>query len=110
MSKREYVGSIYTDVACIVVGDPCKMLQSRNGNPRTYEELGDARISQFRDRERDPRQPVALGSDLIALPTVENCDGWINVYVERDKSGWPMRMVIDLASKTRPGLTLSETE
>jgi hypothetical protein len=107
MSKREYVGSIYTNVACIVVGDPCKMLASRDTIPHTYEELG---AVKFSDHERDPRQPVALGSDLIALPTVENCDGWINVYVERDKSGWPMRMVIDLASKTRPGLTLSETE
>jgi hypothetical protein len=107
MSKREYVGSIYTDVACIVVGDPCKMLQSRNGNPRTYEELGDAKFS---DRERDPRQPVALGSDLISLPTIENCDGWIDVYVERNEDGWPTRLIVNLASKTRPGLAPAPKE
>jgi hypothetical protein len=107
MSKREYIGSIYTNVASIVVGDPCKMLPSKHGNPRTYEELGDAK---FFDRSRDPRQPVALGDDLIALPTVENCDGWCDVYVERDDTGWPTQLIIELNAKTEPASVKKEGE
>jgi hypothetical protein len=99
MSKRECIGSIFTDVASIVIGDPCKMLPDKRGNRHTYEELAEAK---FGDRERDPKQPVALGNDLIALPTVENCDGWCDVYVERDMDGWPLRVIIDLSAKAQP--------
>lgn len=99
MPKREYIGSIFTDVASVVVGDPCKMFPSQHGTSHTYEELVEAKFS---DRERDPKLPIRLGNDAISLPTVENCDGWCNVYVERNKDGWPLRLVVDLNAKTKP--------
>lgn len=100
MSKREYIGSIYTDVAAIVVGDPCKVMPCEDGNRHTYEELMSAKFSRRGDR--DPQQPIVLGCDAISLPTVENCDGWCYVWIERDKDGWPIKLIVDLNAKVKP--------
>src|SRR3954454_880771 len=99
MPKRELIGSIFTDVAAVVVGDPCKLVHDTRDRkpPYTY--------GQYCERwaEANPRVvpeyvpgeglkwpdvgPHKWHTDLgesrgVAVATLENCDGWCDVYVE----------------------------
>lgn len=38
----------------------------------------------------------------FAVRTLENCDGWAAVYLERDKDGRPRRLIVDLNTKVEP--------
>jgi hypothetical protein len=115
--QREKIGAIWTDVAAIVVGDPCKMIpDERDRAPRiTYgqfvEQMSGPRTfpgDPGWEDARDPRDPVFLkGSDgnpcdAVALPTVENCDGWVHLYIERDEKGWPRRLIAELNARSEP--------
>jgi hypothetical protein len=95
---REYLGSIFTDVASIIVGDPCKILMDKRSPPKlTYD--------QFIERLVDSQQlgiagsAVKFGNDAITINTLYSCDGWIAVYAERNKAGEITKLVIDLNAK-----------
>jgi hypothetical protein len=101
MPKRERIGAIFTDVAAIMVGDPCKVIPDAGEEPRlTYDDL----IAKWEARPRHDT-PVAIGKegqDAIVINTVGNCDGWCWVYVERDKQGSPIRLIVDLSAQGPP--------
>src|SRR5262245_56008548 len=93
--KREKIGSLFTVVAAVVVGDPCKLIADGR-DPRPPIEYGEYVRQKSGPRllpgepgwedARDPRDPVLLrgrggeGLDVFAIPTVENCDGWVHVH------------------------------
>lgn len=128
MSKREYIGCIFTDVAAVIVGDPCKLIPDEGESPKLpYLQFAEALYPLSRDSrdwldgwqpgqpipDRPPAPPspqyVEFGPhDAIAIKTVDNCDGWLKVYIERDKQGQPMRLIVDLSAGPEPGQPASE--
>ena len=96
--KREFIGSFFTDVAGVLVGDPCKLLKdSRDRSaPFTYDEAMEA----WPPMDAPPAQHVNLGDDRgLAVRTVENCDGWCHVFMERNTKGQAVRLIVDLNTK-----------
>src|SRR6478752_2841058 len=96
-AKREYIGSIWTDVAALILGDPCRIIRD-DRRPDGTIEYGDY-VAMKCDRNRDPQDPLKIEKHSIVVPTVEGCDGWCKVYVERGKDGWPLRLIVDLDAK-----------
>lgn len=97
--RRETRG-IFTDVASIIVGDPCKIMGRED-----WHKLVDQRWQSHLDPDSDPRSPLSLPDHGgIIVPTVENCDGWTRADIYYNKDGWPTRIVVNLSSKVeKPG-------
>jgi hypothetical protein len=89
--RQSYLGSIFTDVAAIIVGDPCKVLEDKRypGQSIRYQDFVNKEINS---------------KNAIVVYTLEGCDGWCNVFVEKDKDGNAIRLIIDLSPKVRPGI------
>lgn len=106
--KREPIGSIFTDVASILVGDPCKVLRQDTVGSITYDQFIEKRHPSVPGTPvwdlPVPTQHVTFGDDAIAISTVGPSDGWCNVYVERDKDGVAVRLIVDLNAKVEPCL------
>ncbi len=95
MSREVQRHALWTDVASIVVGDPCRLMPEA-----AWHEVIKQRCTRV-DRNRDPQSPLLLPDYGILVPTVENCDGWCHVKIEHDKDGWPKRLTIDLSAKSK---------
>jgi hypothetical protein len=87
--NSEFIGSIFTDVAMLIVGDPCKILSEHQ-----YENYLDQHIGGLRcEIWRTP----TLG-DSVTVNT-GGCDGWCPVFLERARDGKPLRLVIGLVPR-----------
>lgn len=97
--KRETHG-IFTDVASIIVGDPCKIM-SRDD----WLKLIERRWQHSQNSIGYSQEPFPLPDHGgILVPTIANCDGWCKTDVYRNKDGWPTRIVINLNSLVKePG-------
>lgn len=85
---RKYIGSIFTDVASLIIGDPCKLLyDSRMQTNLSYQDFLHRSI-----RERD-----------AIIVSTNNCDGWYNVYAEYDENGDMTEVTVDLNPRVKPG-------
>lgn len=91
MTKREFLGAIWTDVAAILVGDPCRLLSDDR-----YEAL----IEQWETQRGDRIHKVeSLGG---AISVVTGADGWCPVWVDRDAEGRPFQLTIGLSPRVDP--------
>jgi hypothetical protein len=88
--------SIFTDVASIIVADPCRVM-SREDWRKNIEE----RWHAHENGTLGHGQPFVMPDYGIIVPTVQNCDGWCNVRVERGKDGWPRRLIVNLSAGMR---------
>lgn len=137
-SKPEYVGSIFTDVASVIIGDPCKLLiderekKEDSNHPLTYMDYVEKTTCPFpsfplkganktllealakEGLNADPeavtvydRDKTVFGKDAIAFRTLGSPlagDGWVNVFVERNRKGDVIKVIIDLNAKCNPGV------
>lgn len=129
---REKLGAIWIDTAAVIVGEPCFLVRGPDGPARrptwgqfvaSWEEQGEdvpddaARganalaalrglgVEPLPEMRKSPTDVVRLGRDgagAIAVRTLENCDGWARVYLDRDREGRPRRLIIDLNTTTEP--------
>ncbi len=92
---------IFTDVASIVVGDPCKLMPKDDWIRFVCETLDLGPGSQ-----RDPLTPIILPNQSIIVPTIQNCDGWVETRIEYGKNGWPRRLIVNLTPLCKnPGIS-----
>lgn len=96
-AARTKLGSVFTDTATLLVGDPCKILE------------GDACLlgwDGYVDACGDYTKKVVEIPDPIgragALSVQVGSDGWYPVYLETDKEGKPARLVIELGGQVEP--------
>lgn len=80
MSEPKCVGTISTDVAAIMIGDPAKMLADRGSVPMEYDEFVDANSD-------DP--VFAVGSAFVAKT---GSDGFFKVFHDIENN----RLIIEL--------------
>lgn len=94
----EYVGSVFTDVAALLIADPCKTLADDGKNPPTYEDLLDKwnasapPLPSLDDMLQGVRQPIIPTSPIVKLlddvAVIRfGTDGYCHIYVERDENG-----------------------
>lgn len=88
---RKYIDSIFTDVASLIIGDPCKLLYDKR------KSLFDLKYTYYNFLNRS-----ILEEDAIIVNT-NCCDGWCNVYAEYDENGDMTEVTIDLNPRVKPG-------
>ena len=82
---KKLIGSIFTDVASLIIGDPCKLIGE--GCDIIYQDFLDRTIPE---------------KDAITVNTM-NCDGWCYVYGLYNDDGDMIEVIIDLSPKIKPG-------
>lgn len=109
---RELLGSIWTDTAMLVVGDPCQLITDET----EYE--------AFCDRgEQYTETPMVVGGKILsmlfcvvqktwevknnldgtgAIAVRTGTDGYFPVYLERDEQGKPFRLIVELSGLVEP--------
>lgn len=103
--ERRLLGAFFTDVAQLVVGDPCKLI---SGAKLPDDAAPAAQVNYFRyvgfwraqgtmvpgyvipDPPLAVEVPDARGQTCgFGVHTLDNCDGWLYVYLEADDEGAP---------------------
>lgn len=98
--KREFVGSLWIDTASVMVGDPCQLLSSAdqmylNMERRAADDASEEYSPVYATKDGSP-----VGSAIVSC-THSRCDGWAWVWIERDKNGEPLRLIVDLSTKVK---------
>ena len=112
--EKEYIGSVYTDVASLLIADPCKVLPSKGDKRKwpTYEDLirkwqesdppmwTEAEILQGATRRMKRVSPIVKLLDDAAVVRF-GTDGHCHVYVERNGDGSIERIIIETGMVTK---------
>jgi hypothetical protein len=105
--KREKLGSVFTDVAAIMVCDPCKVLRDEDGDGPDYEDYLEQSFEPSSDGSwlRGVAKPVVDIKDAHgntgAIAVTTGSDGWCPVYLETDDDG-RKRLVVELDCLCEP--------
>jgi hypothetical protein len=115
------IGSIFTDVAAIVVADPCKIMspekykefmklvaeRNRTFTLEEFKMLAEAKTKKAKEAIKKKivkALPHPGGiykmEDCIIFTTLGPADGWLNVSTKKDAKGNHTKIIIDLNPKT----------
>lgn len=100
-ATREKLGSIFTDTATLLIGDPCKVLYSSDDQERNHF-TWEAYVDLCGDFCRKVVEVPDLLGRAGALSIQVGADGWYPVYLETDEDGRPARLVIELGGQVEP--------
>jgi hypothetical protein len=120
---REKLGSFWVDTGCILIADPCQFIHDHGESPHiSYTRLFDL----FEEQGMPYTEPgIVVGGEVVVPPfeRVERAwsvtipsrgggvggiavtvgvDGWYPVFLERNKAGEPVRLIIELGGHVEP--------
>lgn len=128
--SRVLVGSIWTDTGSLIIGDPCQLLSSQDGDAMCYEKLlslvypesskndrmqelanrGDLNKEEILELVELMKADVPVVNSQLPIPNMTGgtaalnllvgSDGYYPVYLEKDETG--ERIVIELGGKIQP--------
>ena len=91
--KTTRLGSVFTDTAALLIGDPCQVIPDCDRPPLDWEAYI-AKCGDFTEKV------VQLSDGDLSVQV--GCDGWYPVYLETDDDGQPSRLVIELGGRMTP--------